>query len=434
MLNQTTSGHTLEPSDLRFGGQNEPGSGWPLRFWAIFIGQALSLCGSALTQFVLLWWITDTTGSVSTLAIAGIVALLPQALLSPLGGVLADRYSRRLLMIIPDVVSAICMVVLIVLFNTESIEIWHIWVMLGIRSAMQAFQAPAAAASTYMLVPKSFLMRAAGLNQALQSMTVVIAAPLGALAISIMPIGWALSIDVITVLCAVIPLLIFSIPQNRAHRETATSIFSEFKEGLETIRNISGLTRLFLLLATTVLVIMPSYALLPLLVKQYFGGGANQVALMEGLSGIGMVIGGLAIAAMQLKTPIYWVLGGFAASCFAVALTALVPSSLFGVAVAWWVISGVCFVFGSAPLTALLQTIVPNYLQGRVLSIMNSIISFAAPVGLLLITPLGDIFDVRAIFVIAGLLGLLVSLSGYFSPTLLNLGREENKRESLPLQ
>ncbi|MBO1915779.1 hypothetical protein J4727_01890 [Providencia rettgeri] len=55
-----------------------------------------ALCGSALTQFVLLWWITDTTGSVSALAIAGIVALLPQALLSPLGGVLADRYSRRL--------------------------------------------------------------------------------------------------------------------------------------------------------------------------------------------------------------------------------------------------------------------------------------------------------------------------------------------------
>jgi DHA3 family macrolide efflux protein-like MFS transporter len=97
-------------------------------------------------------------------------------------------------------------------------------------------------------------------------------------------------------------------------------------------------------------------------------------------------------------------LAGFATSCFAVALTALVPSSLFGVAVAWWVISGVCFVFGSAPLTALLQTIIPNYLQGRVLSIMNSMMSLAAPIGLLLITPLGEIFDVRAIFLVAGIL------------------------------
>ncbi|MBS9809851.1 MFS transporter [Vibrio alginolyticus] len=423
MLNQAASEPTRDLSDRDTCGQSDPGPDWPLRFWAIFIGQALSLCGSALTQFVLLWWITDTTGSVSALAIAGIVALLPQALLSPLGGVLADRYSRRLLMIIPDVVSAICMVVLIVLFNTESIEIWHIWVMLGIRSAMQAFQAPAAAASTYMLVPKSFLMRAAGLNQALQSMTVVIAAPLGALAISVMPIGWALSIDVFTALCAVIPLLIFAIPQSRAVRKADTSMVSEFKEGIDTIRNTPGLARLFLLLATTVLVIMPSFTLLPLLVKQYFGGGANQVALMEGLSGVGMVLGGLAVAAMQLKTPIYWILAGFATSCFAVALTALVPSSLFGVAVAWWVISGVCFVFGSAPLTALLQTIIPNYLQGRVLSIMNSMMSLAAPIGLLLITPLGEIFDVRAIFLVAGVLGGLVSVSGFFSPKLLKLGR-----------
>ncbi|HHD1956457.1 TPA: MFS transporter [Klebsiella pneumoniae] len=423
MLNQTVPEHPHDVYNRHAGGPNDPGPGWSLRFWAIFVGQALSLCGSALTQFVLLWWITDTTGSVSDLAVAGIVALLPQALLSPLGGVLADRYSRRLLMIIPDVISAICMMVLIVLFNTESIEIWHIWVMLGIRSAMQAFQAPAAAASTYMLVPKSFLMRAAGLNQALQSMTVVIAAPLGALAISIMPIGWALSIDVLTALCAVIPLLIFAIPQNRAPRQAGSSIVIEFKEGIDTIRNTPGLTQLFLLLATTVLVIMPSFTLLPLLVKQHFGGGANQVALMEGLSGVGMVLGGLIVAAMQLRTPIYWILAGFATSCFAVALTAQVPSALFGLAVAYWVISGVCFVFGSAPLTALLQTIIPNYLQGRVLSIMNSMMSLAAPIGLLLITPLGEIFDVRAIFLIAGILGGLVSISGFFSPKLLKLGR-----------
>lgn len=116
-----------------------------------------------------------------------------------------------------------------------------------------------------------------------------------------MPIGWALSIDVFTALCAVIPLLIFAIPQSRAVRKAETSMVSEFKEGIDTIRNTPGLARLFLLLATTVLVIMPSFTLLPLLVKQYFGGGANQVALMEGLSGVGMVLGGLAVAAMQLK-------------------------------------------------------------------------------------------------------------------------------------
>lgn len=403
--------------------RHDPGPRWRLRFWAIFIGQALSLCGSALTQFVLLWWITDTTGSLSALAIAGIAALLPQALLSPIGGVFADRYSRRLLMIVTDAISTICMALLIVLFLTERIELWHAWVMMGIRSAMQAFQTPAAAASTYMLVPESFLLRAAGLNQSLQSMTVVAAAPLGALAISIMPIGWALAIDVFTAVCGIVPLLCFGIPQVVGRGKAGQGLCRELKEGVDVIRNTVGLGQLFVLLAATVIVVMPAFTLLPMLVKHHFGGGAAQIALMEGLSGIGMVLGGIAIAAMAPRRPIVWILMGFSGSCLAIALTALAPANLFDVAIAWWVISGICFVFGNAPLTALLQTIVPNHLQGRVLSILNALMGLAAPVGLFVITPLGEMFGVRSVFVVAGVLGMIVSMAGFLSPALLGVGQ-----------
>ena len=84
-----------------------------------------------------------------------------------------------------------------------------------------------------------------------------------------------------------------------------------------------------------------------------------------------MVAGGLLVAAMAPRRQAAWIPRGFAMSCVALALTALAPGSLFGVAVAWWVISGITFVFGNAPLTALLQTIVPNHLQGRVLSLFE---------------------------------------------------------------
>lgn len=131
----------------------DPGPRWQVRFWAIFGGQALSLIGSALTQFVLLWWITDTTGSLSALATACMAVLLPQAVLGPLGGTVADRYSRRRLMIVADGVSALCMLLLIALFLTDRIALWHTYAMMAIRSAAQAFQAPAAAASVTMLVP-----------------------------------------------------------------------------------------------------------------------------------------------------------------------------------------------------------------------------------------------------------------------------------------
>ncbi|QGN22547.1 MFS transporter [Elizabethkingia anophelis] len=397
---------------------------WKVRFWAVFIGQALSLVGSSLTQFVLLWWITDTTGSVSALATAGMAALLPQALLSPLGGTFADRYSRRNLMLVADSISALCMVLLIVLFLTGRIEIWHAYIMMSIRGAMQAFQGPASAASVAMLVPKSFLSRASGLNQTLQAFTTVASAPLGALAISIMPIGWALSIDVITAVMAILPLLYFVIPQPKVDKDRISNVWNEFLEGIKLVWNDRGLLRLYTLMACVVLIIMPAFTFLPLLIKTYFGGGASQVALMEGLAGIGMVAGGLIIVAIAPKRQVIWILSGFAVSCFTMAFTALTPASLFWLATTFWVLSGIFFIMGNAPLTALLQTTIPNHLQGRALSLLNMIMGLAAPVGLALATPLGELIGIRGLFVAMGLLGGIICLVGYFSRSIKQLDSE----------
>ena len=392
------------------------GTAWQFRFWSVFIGQGLSLVGSSLTQFVLFWWITDTTGSISALATAGIVGLLPQALLGPLGGTFADRHSRRVIMAVADLISAACMVVLITLFMTGNVQLWHIYTMMFIRSAMQAFQQPAAAASTAMLVPESFLTRAAGLNQTLAGVITVAAAPLGALAISVMPIGMALGIDVVTAVLGVTPLLFFAIPQARVPVAGRPSLWREFREGVETVWQDVGLRQLYGLLATVVLVIMPSFMLSPLLVKEYFGGGAPQVALLESLGGGGMVAGGILVAILTPRRRALWLLWGFALTCLAVALTALGPPHLFWLATFWWLVSGIAFTAGSAPFTALLQTRVPNHLQGRVLSLLSTIMGLAAPVGLVIATPLGELIGVRWLFVMVGLLGTAVTILGFFSP------------------
>lgn len=399
-------------------GATDPGPGWQWRFWAIFCGQSASLIGSALTQFVLIWWITDTTGSVSALALAGLVALLPQALLGPLGGTLADRYSRRLIMISADLVSALCMIVLIALFLGDRIELWHIYTMMFIRSAMQAFQQPAAAASTAMLVPQSFLPRAAGLNQTLMGIMTIAAAPLGALAISVMPIGYALSIDVATAVLGVVPLLIYAIPQKRVPKEHRSTLWAEFREGVVLVRNDPILWRVYLLLTAVVLVLMPSFTLVPLLVKEHFGGGAPQVALIEGLGGVGMVAGGMIVTALAPKRLMLWILWGFALSCFTFAMAALVPGDLFWLAIVFWVISSVTFILGNAPLTVLIQTTVPNHLQGRALSLMATMMGLAAPVGLAIATPVGEAIGIRWLFVAMGIISGLVSLAGFLSPVL----------------
>ncbi|WP_409659878.1 MFS transporter [Sphingomonas parapaucimobilis] len=392
----------------------DPGPGWKWRFWSIFAGQALSLTGSAITQFVLIWWITDTTGDLGALATAGLVALLPQALLGPLGGTFADRYNRRMLMIVSDLISAFCIVVVIALFLSGRIALWHIYTAMFVRSAATAFQMPAASASEAMLVPRHFLPRVAGLNQTLMGLVTVAAAPLGALAIAAMPVGKALWIDVGTALLGIAPLLAFAIPQHRLSR-SGTGIWTEFREGIGVVWQDARLRRIYALLTAVVLVIMPTFTLLPLLVKQHFGGGAQQVAMLESLGGAGMIAGGAIVAIIVPRRLVSWILWGFSLSCATLALTALMPSGLFWLAAIFWALSGLLFILGDAPFTALIQATVPNQLQGRVLGLLATLMGLAAPIGLLIAAPLGALIGVRWLFVLTGALGTLVSLLAFLS-------------------
>jgi DHA3 family macrolide efflux protein-like MFS transporter len=385
------------------------------------MGQALSLIGSALTQFVLIWWITDTTGSVSALATAGLMALLPQALLGPVGGAFADRYSRRVLMIAADVVSVLCMAVLIYLFASEQVALWHVYTMMFIRSAMQALQAPAAAASVAMLVPASFLPRAAGLNQTLYGIMTIAAAPLGALAISFMPIGYALGIDVLTALLGIVPLFLFRIPQPVRAAPHRHGIWGEFWQSVELVWNSPALVRLYALLAASVVIIMPTFTLVPLLVKSHFGGGAADVAIVEAAAGIGMVAGGLIVTALAPRRLVTWILLGFAFSSLTLGLFAATPGDLFWLAALLWGLSGLTFILGNAPLTTLIQTTVPNEIQGRVLALLGTIMALAAPIGLVLVTPLGELIGIRWLFVAMGIAGAIVSFAGFLSPVLMKL-------------
>lgn len=403
-----------------------PGADWKLRFWCVFGGQVSSLVGSALTQFVLLWWITDTVGSVSALATAGMAALLPQALVGPLGGVLADRYSRRALMIAADATSAVCMLVLIGLFLSDGIQLWHAYVMMAIRSAMQGFQQPAAAASTAMLVPKHFLPRAAGLDRTFASLTIVGAAPLGALAIGFLPIGLALSIDVVTAVLGIIPLLIFRIPQPRVPEGERSSFRLEFRDGLRLVWGHHGLRHLYILLGMLTLVMMPCATLILLLVKEQFLGGPSKVATMEAAAGVAIIASGLIVTMIAPRRQILWVLWASVVSSFALALTALMPAGFFWAAVIWWAIGNGVYVIGDAARLALLQSTIPLHQQGRALSLLTSVMAFAGPVGIVLTIPIGEWIGVRWLFVLVGVAAGCVSLLAFRSSALMQLGRSES--------
>lgn len=393
------------------------GSRWMLRFWSVYGGQALSLIGSGMNQFVLAWWIAETTDSVSALAICGLAAMLPVAVLSPLAGAVADLYSRRLVMLAADAIGASCVLALLILFAEGAMELWHACLMMAVRSAMTAFQLPAAMASAPPLAPAKFFRRAVGMSQALQSLPLIVSAPLGAFAVSVMPAAWALLADAATTLLAIIPLLCLRIPQDIRVGQGRRRLWRGCRDGMALVWRMPGLRRLYFLAAAVAAATMPTFTLVPLMIMDKFGADVAHVARAEGLAALSMMLGGSLVAALAPRRQVLWVLLGYSAACLAMILTALVPKGLLG----WWIISGIAFVCGSAAVTGLLHGIVPNHFQGRVLSLLNGVVGAAAPIGLMLLTQLDETLSLGKLFMLAGFLGTVASLTGFLSSALVDL-------------
>jgi DHA3 family macrolide efflux protein-like MFS transporter len=132
---------------------------WALPFFTIWTGQALSLLGSRVAQFAIVWWLTEMTGSATVLATASMVAFIPEVFLAPIAGTYVDRWNRRVVMIVADSIIALASLWLAVMFWMGAAQIWHIYVLMLIRSIGGSFHWPAMQASTSLMVPKDRLFR-----------------------------------------------------------------------------------------------------------------------------------------------------------------------------------------------------------------------------------------------------------------------------------
>ena len=185
----------------------QDGKSWKTRFFTIWGGQALSILGSQLVQFALIWHLTVQTGSATVLATASLVGTLPQVILGPFVGTLVDRWNRRWIMLLADGIITLATILLAVLFALDAVAIWHIYVVMLIRSLAGSFHGNAMSASTSLMVPVEHLTRIQGINQMLTGGLNVVSAPLGAFLLDVLPLQGILAIDVATALLAIVPLL-----------------------------------------------------------------------------------------------------------------------------------------------------------------------------------------------------------------------------------
>jgi len=380
-----------------------------------------------LVQFALVWWLTMASGSASVLAFASIMAVLPQVLLGPFAGTLVDRWNRRTILMISDGLIALAIVVLALLFAQGAVQIWHIYVLMAIRSLGGAFQWPAMQASTTLMVPEKHLSRISGINQSLQGLANIVAPPLGALLLELMPIQNILAIDVSTAILAIGPLFFMSIPQpHREEAEGRPSVLADLREGFRFVWGWKGLMAIVGMALVINLLTSPAFSLLPLLVTHHFNGGAIELAWLQSANGVGMILGGILLGVWggfksRIKTAMFAL--GITGACLLV--FGFTPGSAFFLAV------GLIFVFGAmnsianASFFALLQSTVPADIQGRVFTLMMSLTMSMTPVGLALAGPVADLMGIRIWYVVAGAVMTLMSIGAFFIPTIMRI-EEEN--------
>lgn len=415
--------------------ENNLPTNWAVRFFTIFTGQAFSLFGSSLVQFALIWYLTQKTGSATVLATASLFGMLPQILLGPIAGTIVDRGNRRIIMIVSDAAIALSTLFLAYLFWSNTVEIWHIYLILTIRAAGGAFHYPAMASSTSLMVPKEQLSRVAGANQTLQGLVGIVAPPVGALLVAAMPTQNILMIDVITAIMGITPLFIFSIPQPQRVETHASapraSFMQDLAAGFKYMAAWPGLLMLGLMATLLNFLIAPTSALTPLLVTKYFNLGALELGSLDSLFGVGMIAGGIILGIWGgFKKKILTSLIGIVLFSFAILAIAAAPADKF------WIMLVSMFAFGlmmplvNGPIHALFQSVVEPEMQGRVLSLVSSVAQAMMPLSLIVAGPVTDATSYQTWYWVAGILNLVIALVAFFIPALMNI--ESNHKNAQP--
>lgn len=414
---------------------------WMAPFFTIWAGQAVSLLGSQLVQFALIWWLTRTTGSATVLATASLVGLLPQVFIGPLVGALVDRLNRRRVMQLADSFIALATLVLALLFAAGRAEIWHLYVLLFVRSLAGSFHYTAMQASTSLMVPPAHLTRIQGLNQMLNGGLNILAAPLGALLLELLNVQGVLLIDVVTAAFAVAPLFFITIPQP-ADQENASgspvgTLFADLRAGMHYVLTWPGLLGLMLLATLINLVLGPAFTLLPLMVTNVFNGQALQYATLEAVSGIGVLTGGLLLGVWGgFKRKVWTSMVGLVLVAASTLGIGLAPANLFPLAVVAMFIGGLALPVTNGPLMAIMQQVVEPKMQGRVFTLLGSAASAMMPLGMIAAGPIADRFGVRTWFIAGGLVTLVMPLAMFLWPAIMRLedGRPDTNETVVELQ
>lgn len=388
---------------------------WETSISRFLTAQTISLFGSSLVQYAIVWYITLTTLSGKMLTFSTLCGFLPQIIISLFAGVLIDKFNRKKLIMLSDSIIALSTLFLAIAFFIGYKNIWLLLAVLAIRSAGSGIQTPAVNAIIPQIVPKENLMRINGISSTLSSVMMFISPAISGAILSISSLEITLLIDIVT---AIIGICITSTVFVKSHITVNcnSSYLNEIKYGFRYLQENQFIRRLLLFQILILFLISPSAFLTPLLVSRTFGNEVWRLTIGEMTYSLGMILGGIIIAAwggFKNKINTTFLAGGL----YGAIMCGLSIAPIFIIYLIFNILIGIVSPCYNTPLTVCVQEDVEHNMQGRVFSFMQVSTSCALPMGMLLFGPLADVFSVQSILSTSGIFVILITFFAFVSFT-----------------
>jgi MFS family permease len=393
----------------------------PLRerdFALFWIGATVSHIGDGFFLVAIAWQVFDLWNVPTALGVVGAAETVPLVAFVLVGGVVTDRFERRLVLIASSALRGTCVAVLGVLAITHAIELWHIFAIAAVYGAGQAFQGPAAGAIVPDLVPARLLVQANSLSQVMRQLAFAFIGPaVGGLVVRGLGVGTAFLLDAVSFGIAMVMLAALrSRPPAALRGGEAASMRRDIVEGIRFVRQHVWLWgTLGWALVALLLIYGPFQVLLPYLVRNELGGDAGDLGLVFASGGLGALLLSVAIGQVGLpRRHITFMYAAWMVASLQIAAYALTKAPWQAMAVSF--AGEACWAAGLLVWITLMQRVVPTALLGRVKSLDWLISIGLVPVSLAVTGPVAAWLGVKTVLVGAGVGSSLLTGLFYFLP------------------